>query len=159
MISRVSAAPLALIATLAFACADPAGPAVSPLSGLVRVSANDTTPNAPPPQPAAPGSFHGTVRGYSPGPDTLNTAVRLPNVTVTAYPRVVSSTDTVGVGPLQAQVVTNAQGEFQLPTMPAGEYVVTFNPPSDSRYRGGWTIATASSTSNQGAWWIMLPAR
>jgi hypothetical protein len=80
---------------------------------------------------------------------------------VTAYPRIASSTDTLGVGPAAGTTLTSATGEWQLPSMPGGDYVVTFNPqaPQDTQYRGVWTVATAHATSHEGSWYIMLPPK
>ena len=129
----------------------------SPLAGLTKAARNDTAPTPPTTtEPLAPGSFHGTIYGYAPGPDTLKNSERLSGVKVTAYPRLRSTTDTLGVGAATASATTNANGDFQLPTMPGGEYVITFNPPTGSKYRGGWTVATAFAESNAHAWWIML---
>lgn len=158
---------LATLATLAaslavIACADSIDPVLSPLADLARFD-SDTTVNGPPPTTPSPnptpGSFRGTVRGYEPGPDTLASAVRLANVTVTAFRRVPTASDTLGLGPEQASVITNAEGEFQLPTMPGGEYIVTFVPHPSSKYRGVWTVATAHESSGEFPWWIMLPVK
>lgn len=139
------------------ACKDGTDPAPSPLAGMARVAVTDTSTTKPPPPPAGVGSFHGVVRGYQTGViDTLNTAVLLAGVRVTAYTRVTSAADSVGVGPQAASVLTDGSGVFQLPDLAAGEYVVTFAPPAGSSYAGGWTIGTASATSNQSPWWIML---
>jgi hypothetical protein len=99
------------------------------------------------------------VLGYEPGPDTLASAVKLPNVKVTAYLRISMSTDSIGLGTIVASTVSDANGEWQLPTMPGDEYIVTFVPPEGSKYRGVWTIATAHQNSNQQAWFIMLPVK
>jgi hypothetical protein len=163
--ARFSRSPLVLLlaalVTVA-ACSDssPSAPDSSPLAGLTKAARNDTAPTPPNnTEPLAPGSFHGTIYGYEPGPDTLKNSERLAGVKVTAYPRLRSSTDTLGVGAPTASVLTNSSGEFQLPTMPGGEYVVTFNPPTGSKYRGGWTVATAFAESNAHAWWIMLAVK
>lgn len=156
-----AAAPLFSFAVaVAAACADSVPPVASPLEGLARVGTNDTS-LSPPGQPpnTAPGSFHGYFLGYTPGAgsDTLATSEPIANATVRAYTRVATATD--GVGPLAATVTTDAAGLFQLPVMPGGEYIVSFTPPSASRYRGAWTLATASTTSNQYPWWIMVPPK
>lgn len=160
---RTSRAPIALltIAALLLACVDGMAPTPSPLAGLDRVSTTDTgTTPPPPPPPVGVGSFHGVVRGYTKGAiDTLNTAVLLVGARVTAYPRTTATTDTLGLGPMAASVLTDASGVFHLPVLAAGPYIVTFNPPAGSKYGGGWTIATASATSNQSPWWIMLQSK
>lgn len=151
---------LVAIAGAIAACADSTSPIGSPLAGLARVGSNDSLPGSPPPPPTpTPGTFHGSVLGYEPGPDTLASAVKLPNVKVTAYVRVSMSLDSIGVGTVAASVVTDANGDWQLPTLAGGEYVVTFVPPDGSKYRGVWAIATAHEDSNQRAWFIMLPVK
>lgn len=163
--TRASVLAIAYFVSLGVACAD-SGPELiddSPLAGLTRVTSADSGLTPAPPAGVTPGYFRGTVRGYSNanGPDTMSTAVLLPNVRVTAYPRLVSSTDTLGVGPAAGTTLTSSAGEWQLPTMPGGEYVVTFNPqaPQDTQYRGVWTVATAHAQSHEGPWHIMLPPK
>lgn len=153
---------LTVTAAFAMACTD-TGPTIdkSPLAGLTRVQSNDTGTTAPPPGPTTPGSFHGIVFGqatFPPGTDTLANAPRLANVRVTAYPRVESRTDTLGVGPAAASVLTDANGAFQMPDLAGGEYIVTFNPqaPDDTKYNGAWSIATIYDRSDEYPWWIML---
>ncbi|HEX9691703.1 MAG TPA: hypothetical protein VGA22_06365 [Gemmatimonadales bacterium] len=153
----LSAAALAVASLVAAGCADPPTAGNEDvLAGLEAVSTNDSGPTQP---IDGPGSFRGGVMGYDPGPDTLDTTVRLPNVQVTVYTRVDSEGDAVGVGPEVVSVLTDENGEFQTPELPGGEYVVTFMPPADSRYSGGWTIGVAHPESNQHPWWIMLPAK
>jgi len=139
------------------ACNDGTSPITSPLSGLSRVATTDTGTSTPPPPPVGTGSFHGVVRGYQAGVvDTLSTTVLLEGVRVTAYVRQPTASDSIGVGAQAASVLTDASGVFQLPDLAAGDYVVTFTPAAGSAYAGGWTVATASATSNQSPWWIML---
>lgn len=149
---------LSLVAVLGVAaCNDGTSPVASPVTGLDRVATTDTGTTTPPPPPVGVGSFHGVVRGYQTGtPDTLSTVVVLEGVRVTAYARVATASDSIGVGPQGASVLTDASGVFQLPDLAAGDYVVTFTTPAGSKYAGGWTVATASATSNQSPWWIML---
>lgn len=175
--SRRVTCAFAFVAGVALACAgDSTSVDKSPLDGLTRVSSTDsggtpptnpppsdtgTTPS-PPPNPG-PGSFRGYVRGQAEpgtGPDTMATAPKVANVRVTAYPRLPSSSaDSLGVGPAAASVLTDANGEFQLPTLPGGEYVVTFVPPESSIYRGVYATATAHSQSNTYPWWVVLPKK
>ena len=135
----------------------------SPLNGLSQAEGKDSTGTTVPVPPTSttPGYFRGTVLGPSvpgSGPDTLATAPRVSGVTVTAYPRL--STDPVpDVGPAAASVVTGSDGKFQLPTLPGGEYVVTFTPPSGSIYQGVWVTATAYNGSAEWPWWVVLPKR
>ena len=152
---------LACIAlVVAVACSDngPAGPGPDPLAGLTAATRGDTAPEPPQSTPRGPGFFVGTVYGYEPGPDTLASAVKLEGARVTAFVRV-DTGDGVAAGRQVASVVTNAQGFFQLPTLPGGEYVVTFVPPSASPYRGGWTVAAAWQQSGDSPWYIMLPRK
>jgi hypothetical protein len=159
---------LTLVATIAIACTDGGPQPVddSPLAGLSRTSTNDST-GAPPPNPPStptptPGYVRGTILAPSPdappGTDTLATATRFVGAKVTAYPRLRSGTDTLGVGPMAAQVETDAKGEFQLPVLPGGEYVITFNPPPSqaATYGGVWTVTTIHSMSHEFPWWIVL---
>jgi len=141
------------------ACSDASSPNPSPLQGLAKVSSNDTGVTTSPPGPSTPGAIHGYVLGQGTPPDTFTTAPRLANVRVTAYPRIRQTNDTLGVGPAAASVLTDANGVFQMPEIPGGEYVVTFNPqaPDDLAYRGAWTVTTIYSGSGDYPWWIYLP--
>ena len=85
--SRLMLACLVVGSTIGAACADSitSAPTSSPLAGLTIAARNDTAPSPPSTtEPLAPGSFHGTVYGYVPGPDTLKNAERLAGVKVTA---------------------------------------------------------------------------
>ena len=152
-----------LAAIVSAACADqaatqPAGE--SPLAGLSVAGRNDTAQAPTNPAEPSPGFFRGTVYGYVPGrSDTLETAERLVGMRVTAYPRVPSSSDPYAVGPAAASVTTDANGDFVLPTLPGGEYAVTFTPPEGSKYRAGWTVGIAYAGSGDHPWWIMLAAK
>jgi hypothetical protein len=144
----------------------------SPLAGLSRSAASDSAGNAPPGTAAdtaqavpslpdslnaGPGHFRGVVRsseGVS-GPDTLAGSKRLADVKVVAFPRQANGEP----GAQVAAVTTNAQGEWQLPTMPSGNYIVTFTPPANSTYQGIWVIATAHPRSHEWPWWVTLPKR
>lgn len=149
---------IAAVAVTAIACAnDPILPEPSPLTGLTHITSNDTGTTPPDSVAPGPGFFRGTVRGTQPGPDSIGAP--LSNVRVTAYPRVQSSTDTLGVGPTAGSVLTNASGVFQLPTLPGGQYIVTFNPPDGSTYRGVWTTAFAHPHSGDSPWFIFLAAK
>jgi hypothetical protein len=96
--------------------------------------------------PSAPGA----------GNDSLATAPRVANAKVTAYPRQPTATDPNAVGTAVAEVVTGADGKFQLPTLPGGDYIVTINPAAGSIYGGVWVTATAHSTSHEFPWWVVL---
>ena len=154
---RPALASIALIAAIS-ACSDsgPATPDGDPLAGLTAATRGDTAPAPPSESPRSPGYFVGTVYGYEPGRDTLETAVRLEGARVTAYVRAERNGEVVA-GRQVASVLTNAQGHFQLPTLPGGEYLVTFIPATGSPYRGGWTTAEAWQQSGDSPWYIMLP--
>jgi hypothetical protein len=154
----------ALSLGLALACADQ-GPSPiddSPLAGLKTAQTNDSAGNPAPPPPVnlTPGSLRGTVRIATEnpqGPDTLHVGV-VEGAIVSVYPRVVAGPDTTDVGPIAAQVLTDAEGRYQFGTLPGGEYVITFNPPASlaATYGGVWTIATVHEHSNDHPWWITL---
>jgi hypothetical protein len=158
---------LALTASVVVACSESSPTEVdqeSPLTGLVQGQGNDSVGAPPPPPPTnpTPGRVRGTVLapsiGAPPGQDTLATATRIVGARVTAYPRLRSTTDTLGVGAIAAQVVTDAKGEFLLPTLPGGEYIITFNPPAahQATYGGVWTVSTIHQNSHLHPWWIVL---
>ena len=139
---------------------DGIGPTTDPLQGLRSTAATDSAGNAAPTgQPAptsGPGYFHGIVRTSqltAGGPDTLANSVRLANVKVTAYQRQTDGS----AGTQVASTTTNDRGEWQLASLPGGEYVVTFVPPSGSAYQGVWVLARAHPTSHEWPWWVTLP--
>ncbi|HJQ22184.1 MAG TPA: hypothetical protein VJ867_17740 [Gemmatimonadaceae bacterium] len=154
---------------LIVACKDtPSAPAASPFTGMSQVEANDSsTSPGPQPAPSQPGAFHGYIFGLAQNAgqngDTLSSATALSGVKVTAYPYL-NEVDAEGrpkAGPEAASTTTNSAGLFQLPTLPAGTYVVAIAPqsPNDAVWIGGWTVATTSATSNDHAWWIYLPRK
>jgi len=139
------------------------GPNPSPLAGLVAGATNDSNPvTSPPPQPT-PGSFHGTVMGHStlpPGTDTLSQLPRIAGARLTAYSHVPpTDSDTLGVGSEVASVTTDANGQFQFPTLPGALYIVTIAPPAGSKYQGVWVAAIAHAHSADYAWWVVLPLK
>lgn len=152
---------LTMLFALVVACSDdPTGTDSSPLLGLQQRAGNDSAGNPPPPPPAQPtaGSLHGTVLGPAApgsGNDSLTSMPRIAGVAVTAYPKLADG-DPPQVGPGIASDTTGADGTFQFPTLPGGEYVVTFNPPSSSEYGGVYVTATVSAQSNSHPWWVVL---
>jgi hypothetical protein len=156
--------PLALLAASAIigACSDNplTGPTDTRLAGLSKSTTNDTSNTTHNPTGDGPGFFRGTVIGHSPagGPDTLTTAPRIAGVVVTIYTRKITGS---GVEPdvLQGSVTTGADGSFTLPTLPAGEYVVTFVPPGDSGLNGVYVFGYLRETSGEYPWWVTLPKK
>lgn len=148
-------------AALALACTDTTPTTVrsSVLRGLSAGESNDTTASPPPPTNPTPGSFQGFVLGPGTPPDTVETAPRLANVAVTAYPLLGYSGEEPNVGESVGSVVTGSDGAFQFPTIPGGEYVVTFVPPASGLYRGVYVTTTIHEGSNSGNWWVILPRK
>ena len=64
------------IALVAAGCSDrePAAPGSDPLAGLTAATRGDTAPAPPDSTPRGAGYFVGTLYGYEPGRDTLETA-------------------------------------------------------------------------------------
>ena len=156
---RALALTLALAALVAACGDDPSSPADgASLDGFVSAQRNDST-GGPPPDTVAegPGRFKGIVRGYTPGAvDTTATLVVLGNVKVTAYEYEGTMNQPALRDPV-AQTFSDLQGRFELPTLPGGNYVVTFVPPASSGYRPGWTIGWAWPRSGDNDWQIHLP--
>lgn len=139
------------------------GPLTTPLAGLVPGASNDSSPVTNPPPDPTPGSFHGTVMGHSPfppGTDTLSQLPRIAGARVTAYAHgQPSAGDTLGVGPQVASVTTDANGQFQIPTLPGGLYIVTIVPQAGSQYQGVYVAAIAHAHSADYPWWVVLPLK
>jgi hypothetical protein len=166
--SLTIALALAASAFVAAACAEKSPTEVddSPLAGLLESQATDSAgapaPTAPPTSPGTPGYVRGVVRAPSqnaqPGQDTLGASTRIAGAIVTAHPYVLITPDSLGPGPQVAQVVTNANGEFQLPTLPGGQYVITFSPPASlaNTYGGVWTTGPIHDKSHEHPWWVTL---
>jgi len=154
-----------LLAALAVACTESTEPnqTVDVLAGLTETAPQDSAgaPMTPPPGGAGAGYFRGYVRGpNAPGTDgdTLATSPRIGGVVVHAYPITgYSAGGTPLLGTLAGEVTTNAQGEFTFPTIPGGEYVVTFRPPAGSAYQGMWVTGPIHPTSHTHPWWVTLP--
>jgi hypothetical protein len=155
-------AMLSIAAAVAIACGgvdDPIGPNATPLAGLNETTANDTGRVNTPATGSGPGYFRGTVLGPSApgaGNDSLNTAPRIAGVVVTIYERKTGGADTVAVGDAKGSVTTAADGKFTLPVLPAGEYVVTFVPPSGSPYHGAYAFGPLRENSSDFPWWVVL---
>jgi hypothetical protein len=158
--TSISFAALALVAALIAACSSenvtlPGGG--SPLTGLTGVATNDSSTGVT--NPGGPGYFRGTVVGPSPvgaGGDTLAAAPRIANVRVTIYTQKSYTGGSVDVGEEKGSVLTDAEGKFTLPTVPAGAYVVTFTPPAGSGYSGGYSTGNVHANSPNYPWWVVL---
>lgn len=155
----------ALVSACIFtACSDSSTepqPQTTVLSGLSASARNDTV-TTPAPSATGTGNFRGTVMGPAvtgPGTDTLSTSPRIANVTVTIYPRLADVNGEITLGAAAGSTKSNAQGQWTLPTLPAGDYVVTFVPPENGIYRGTYSFGPLRSNSNQYAWWVVLPKK
>ena len=156
------------IASLLFAAAivgcgsDTTTPATSSVvAGLSETPRGDTV-HSTSPVPAGPGYFWGHVLGPSQpgaGNDSLSTAPRIAGVVVTIYPRIAGTGTDVQTGPVAGSVTTGADGKFTLPTLPAGEYVVTFVPPANSGYMGAYAFGPLNANSYLYQWWVVLPKK
>lgn len=138
---------------------NPTEPNGSPLAGLSKSTTNDSSTNANQPTGGGPGYVRGTVLGQSApgaGNDSLKTAPRVAGVVITIYTRKTGTGDNVEAGEAKGTVTTGADGLFTLPTLPSGEYVVTFIPPETSGYYGVWVHGQIHENSSQWPWWIVL---
>jgi len=153
---------IAAVAIAASGCAEsePTDIQGTLLRGLSESQSNDTTGTVPPPPTnPTPGSFKGYVLGPGTGPDTMATAPRLEGVTVAVYPLEGWNGGEPDVGELAATMITNANGEFQSPTLEGGEYLITFVPPAAGIYRGVYVTTTIHAGSSSGNWWVVLPRK
>jgi hypothetical protein len=151
---------LAVFAAIITACSDgaPVETGSDLLRGLAATTRNDSSPQPDSVTTPTPGYFRGYLYGYEAGADSMSAAVPLSGARVTAYERA-EAAGAVVPGRQVAEVISNAEGFFQLPTLAGGDYVVTFVPATASPYRGGWTIGHASEQSGEYPWTIMLMRR
>lgn len=154
----------ALVVLAVSACSDVTAPAGADeiLAGLVSAVPQDSAGAAAPPPSGGTGSgyFRGYVRGPNTpgaGGDTLATSPRIAGVVVRAYEWTSGGPGQIVLGDLVGEVVTDAQGAFTFPTIPGGDYAVTFRPPTNSGYQGVWVTAPIHSTSHEWPWWVTLP--
>jgi hypothetical protein len=154
----------ALIAFVAVACAESTAPAGSEdvLAGLVSATPQDSAGNNTPPPPggAGTGYFRGYVRGPNTpgtGADTLATSPRIAGVVVRAYPITSYGTSGPNLGAPAGEVTTDENGAFTFPSIPGGEYAVTFHPPAASGYQGIYVTGPIHPTSHEHPWWVTLP--
>jgi hypothetical protein len=154
---RLLASSLTLLAVAACAEDPVTIPTGSPLAGLSQSSWTDsTTTNNNPAD--GPGYFHGTIVGQSPpgaGNDSLATAPRIAGAVVTIYARKANTGDAVEPGDAKGSVTTGSDGKFTLPTLPAGQYVVTVVPPGNI-YHGVYVWGTLNQHSSTYPWWVVL---
>ena len=88
------------------------------------------------------------------GNDSLATAPRVANVTVTVDQETHGIEGEVESGALIRSVQTDANGQFQTTTVPAGDYVITFVPPAGSAYAGVYAFGHLSQSSSNYPWWL-----
>ncbi|HEX6050661.1 MAG TPA: carboxypeptidase-like regulatory domain-containing protein, partial [Gemmatimonadaceae bacterium] len=135
-------------AAMCVGCESPTRAPQLDLQGLRQSTPTDSAGSPVPPgsSEATPGYIRGVVRSSElkqpTGPDTLVNSVRLAGVRVVALPVTDLTKLPPTTGAAAAEVTTNANGEFTLPQLPGGPYVVTFTPPAGSDYQGVWTVAT-----------------
>jgi hypothetical protein len=138
----------------------PVEPNDSPLAGLTKsTTTGDTANTENSPVGNGPGHIEGTVMGPSQpgaGNDSLETAPRIAGVVVTIYERDMSVSEPTPKGDAKGSVTTGADGKFVLPTLPAGDYIVTFVPPASSGYYGQYVFGPLRENSGQYPWWIVL---
>jgi len=75
---------------------------------------------------------------------------------VTIYERKPTAGDVVEAGEARGTVTTGSDGLFTLPTLPAGEYVVTVVPPANSGYFGVYVHGELHQNSSDWPWWVVL---
>lgn len=138
---------------------DPIKPPTSPLIGLVKQMPIDSAGNAPPAGSNGPGIVRGTVLGPSApgaGNDSLETAPRVSGAAITVYPVLSMNGAEPQLGDAIASTQTGGDGKFTLPSLEAGDYVVTILPPAGSGYTGVWLIGKIHGGSGDHPWWVVL---
>jgi len=138
---------------------DPIKPPTSPLIGLVKQLPTDSAGNQPPAGTGGSGVVSGTVLGPSApgaGNDSLETAPRVSGAVITAYPVVAMNGAEPQLGDPIASTQSGGDGKFTLPSLEAGDYVVTVLPPAGSGYSGVWLIGKIHSGSGDYPWWVVL---
>lgn len=149
----------AAAAIVACSSDSPVQPDNSPLTGLTKSESGDTSNTAHSPVGTGPGHIEGTVLGPSQpgaGNDSLETAPRIAGVVVTIYEQDPAMSSPTPKGDAKGTMTTGADGKFVLPTLPAGEYIVTFVPPQNSGYYGSWVFGPVRENSSEYPWWVVL---
>ena len=152
----------AAVALIAACSTDTTAPVGGTLAGLKEAASHDSSVGVVGPGQTGPGSVHGTVLGQAPagsGNDTLNTSPRVANVAVTIYQQTHGIEGEIEPGAQVGAVTTDASGQWQTPTIPAGDYVVTFVPPAGSVYAGVYVTGHISAVSVNYQWWIVVPKK
>ena len=106
--------------------------------------------------PCPGGHFEGFVTGAVAGTDSSDASNPVANVQVKVFAIQAWRGDVPLLGQVIASTITPADGSWKLPELPAGVYALTFLPPADSKYRGVWTLGTASPASSTHPWRIGL---
>ena len=167
MIHRNRFAALMLAVAAGFAACSDSAPTVpsSPLAGLTKAATGDSSTinggggGGGTPTFTGTGYIRGTVLGASlpgAGNDSLLTAPKIAGVKVTLYQRQAGTGDAVTAGAEVATTVTGTDGKFQLPVVPAGQYVVTFVPSDQNVYYGVYVHGMVYSNTGDWPWWIVL---
>lgn len=76
---------------------------------------------------------------------------------IRAYPVSASTTGGMQLGDPVGQTTTDAVGRFTFPTIPGGDYVITFTPPAGSSFQGVWVAGLIHGSSQEWPWRVTLP--
>lgn len=122
----------------------------------------DTSVTNGPGVPATPAGFYlgYVVSGANPpDPNALISWMPtiLADVSVTAFRRQPTESDSMAIGPAVASVVSSADGAFRLPVLPPGPYVLVFVPPGSLGHREAIVLMMSDSETGSQAWWVALP--